>query len=321
MRRVILFLLMLIGYSAKSQTLVATTVSIAGKYAFISGLPNGQRWYSGNWKDSLNVYPLQSSISTVGFSGQYNDLISKPTLFDGDYNSLTNKPTIPTNNNQLTNGSGYITKSQGDTYYKAISYVPGWSEITGKPSFFSGDYNDLTNKPTIPTNTNQLTNGAGFITKTDGDGYYKPIGYNPAWTDVTGKPTFATVSTSGSYNDLSNKPTIPATQVNSDWNANSGLAQILNKPSIKRIETYTGTTNASGIYTVTYANAFSSKPKVLVSYEGANNKNNVFVSASSTTGFTITATQYNAISALGFEVLAGAPTALTSATVNVIVIE
>lgn len=30
-----------------------------------------------------------------------------------------------------------------------------------------------------------------------------------AWNDVTGKPTFATVATSGSYNDLSNKPTIP----------------------------------------------------------------------------------------------------------------
>lgn len=30
-----------------------------------------------------------------------------------------------------------------------------------------------------------------------------------AWTDITGKPTFATVATSGSYNDLSNKPTIP----------------------------------------------------------------------------------------------------------------
>lgn len=28
----------------------------------------------------------------------------------------------------------------------------------------SGSYNDLSNKPTIPTNTNQLTNGAGFIT-------------------------------------------------------------------------------------------------------------------------------------------------------------
>ena len=37
---------------------------------------------------------------------------------------------------------------------------------------------------------------------------------------------------SGSYNDLTNKPTIPAAQVNSDWNASSGVAQILNKPTI-----------------------------------------------------------------------------------------
>lgn len=31
-----------------------------------------------------------------------------------------------------------------------------------------------------------------------------------AWTGVTGKPTFATVATSGSYNDLKNKPSIPS---------------------------------------------------------------------------------------------------------------
>lgn len=123
------------------------------------------------------------------------------------------------------------------------------------------------------------------------------------------------------YALVKNKPTIPAAQVNSDWNSVSGVSQILNKPTIKRIETYTGTTNGSGTYTVTYGTAFGSKPKVLVSYEGSNNKANVFVSSSSTTGFTITTTQYNAITALGFEVLAGAPTALTGATVNVIVIE
>ncbi|MGB8064574.1 MAG: hypothetical protein WCF26_21985 [Candidatus Sulfotelmatobacter sp.] len=41
----------------------------------------------------------------------------------------------------------------------------------------------------------------------------------------------ATVAISGSYNDLSNKPTIFAPQINSDWNATSGVAQILNKPA------------------------------------------------------------------------------------------
>lgn len=44
--------------------------------------------------------------------------------------------------------------------------------------------------------------------------------------------SLAKVATSGSYNDLSNKPTIPAEQVNADWNATSGKAQILNKPTI-----------------------------------------------------------------------------------------
>lgn len=52
----------------------------------------------------------------------------------------------------------------------------------------------------------------------------------------------ATVATSGSYNDLSNKPSIPAAQVNSDWNASSGVAQILNKPNLATVAT-------SGSYT------------------------------------------------------------------------
>lgn len=53
--------------------------------------------------------------------------------------------------------------------------------------------------------------------------------------DISGKADkslLATVAISGSYNDLSNKPTIPAEQVNADWNATSGKAQILNKPTI-----------------------------------------------------------------------------------------
>lgn len=46
------------------------------------------------------------------------------------------------------------------------------------------------------------------------------------------KVTLAKVATSGSYDDLSDKPSIPAEQVNADWNATSGKARILNKPTI-----------------------------------------------------------------------------------------
>lgn len=52
----------------------------------------------------------------------------------------------------------------------------------------------------------------------------------------------AAVAFSGSYNDLDNKPAIPAPQVNSDWNAPSGVAQILNKPTLATVAT-------SGSYT------------------------------------------------------------------------
>jgi len=45
------------------------------------------------------------------------------------------------------------------------------------------------------------------------------------------------------YNNLTNKPTIPAAQVNADWNAASGIAQILNKPTIVSSQwTTSGTT-------------------------------------------------------------------------------
>lgn len=78
----------------------------------------------------------------------------------------------------------------------------------------------------------------------------------------------ATVATSGDYDDLSNKPTIPAAQVNSDWNASSGVAQILNKPTLATVAT-------SGSY-----NDLSNKPS-LSGYQTTSNLV-TSVSASST---------------------------------------
>lgn len=49
---------------------------------------------------------------------------------------------------------------------------------------------------------------------------------------IKNKPTLSIVATSGSFNDLTDKPTIPDAQVNSDWNAESGISQILNKPQM-----------------------------------------------------------------------------------------
>lgn len=54
---------------------------------------------------------------------------------------------------------------------------------------------------------------------------------------IKNKPSLAAVATSGNYNDLNNKPSIPASQVNSDWNASSGIARILNKPNLAPVAT------------------------------------------------------------------------------------
>ena len=67
-------------------------------------------------------------------------------------------------------------------------------------------------------------------------------------------PNLADVAFSGDYEDLSNKPTIPAEQVNADWNATSGKAQILNKPTIPK-GTITGVSaNGTSVATSGVAN-------------------------------------------------------------------
>lgn len=58
-----------------------------------------------------------------------------------------------------------------------------------------------------------------------------------AWGDITGKPSFAAVATSGSYNDLSNKPTIPSTYA---WSAITGKPTTLSGYGIT--DAYTAST-------------------------------------------------------------------------------
>ena len=88
-------------------------------------------------------------------------------------------------------------------------------------------YNDIATVSQIPTTTGELTNDSGFITSAALNGYatedwVNQKGYltSVAWGDITGKPALSTVATSGSYNDLSDKPTIPTatSQLDNDSN-------------------------------------------------------------------------------------------------------
>lgn len=138
------------------------------------------------------------------------------TLDASDVGALPDTTTIPSKTSQLTNDSGFITSSS------LSSYVPTSRTVNGKAlssniSLTASDVGALPDTTHIPTDPVQSD-----WTETD----TSSLAY------IKNKPSLATVATSGSYTDLSDKPTIPAAQVNSDWNASSGVAEILNKPSI-----------------------------------------------------------------------------------------
>jgi len=63
----------------------------------------GQRIFNEAYHPNADTLTTARTIAGTSFNGSAN--------IDISYNNLTNKPTIPTNNNQLTNGAGYITSS------------------------------------------------------------------------------------------------------------------------------------------------------------------------------------------------------------------
>ena len=189
------------------------------------------------------------SLATVATSGSYNDLSDKPTI---------------TNVSGVNDGTNWTSLTIGSDTYGLGGGSSGpvnWSDILNKPTFAtvatSGSYNDLSDKPTIPTKTSQLDNDSNFITNAALTGYatetwVEQKGYltSVAWGDITDKPILSTVATSGSYNDLIDKPIIPAAQVNSDWNASSGVAQILNKPTLATVATTGAYSDLTGTPTI-----------------------------------------------------------------------
>lgn len=77
----------------------------------------------------------------------------------------------------------------------------------------------------------QTGSGSSLPDMTDQSGKYLTTdGTSASWNAL------ATVANSGSYTDLTDKPTIPAAQQQVDWNASSGITSILNKPTLSAVE-------------------------------------------------------------------------------------
>lgn len=127
---------------------------------------------------------------------------------------------------------------------------PEWDNIQNKPTFSevatSGDYDDLSNKPTIPPAQIQSD-----YTQTDSS-ELDYIKNKPDLSVYAEKTDLSTVATSGSYNDLSDKPTIPSAQIQSDYGQadTTAVDYIKNKPdlSVYALSSSLATVATSGDY-------------------------------------------------------------------------
>jgi hypothetical protein len=86
----------------------------------------------------------------------------------------------------LTNG--YLSSTDWNTFNNKSTFDGQYSSLIGAPVLAtvatSGSYADLSNTPTIPTNNNELTNGAGYTTNTgtvDGTGTANTLAI---WSDA-----------------------------------------------------------------------------------------------------------------------------------------
>ena len=131
--------------------------------------------------------------------------------FSGAYDDLTGKPAIPSRTSDLANNSGYITSSALSGYVKSVNGVtPDGSgnvtiSVSGGGSGGGGNY-------TLPTASGSTLGGvkigSGLTINTSGvlsaDVTASTLTAYAKTTDLSA------VAKSGSYNDLSNKPTIPS---------------------------------------------------------------------------------------------------------------
>ena len=203
--------------------------------------------------------PVLPTLADVAFSGDYEDLENTPTIpvvpewamsstkpsytvseIDGAQEELVSGTNIKTINNESILGSGNITIQGGGggdvNVIESITFngsaVPVDSSknaaITYSAPVTSVNGNTGAITISVPTKVSDLANDSGFITSyTETDPVFGASAaatitsaditawngkstFSGSYNDLTDKPTLF----SGDYNDLSNKPTIPTVPTN-----------------------------------------------------------------------------------------------------------
>lgn len=170
---------------------IDTDQTITGKKLFTQSLTSEKDVIAYSTGDHDIVLPIASKTALGSIKVGKNLSISEDGMLDAE-------------------AGGGITEVSwtmitGKPNFSTVSTTGSYNDLLNKPSLFNGDYYNLYNRPTIPTNTNQLTNGAGYIK--DGNSIITTLaGSGSSSKYLAGNGTFYTIS----YSELSGIPNLSA---------------------------------------------------------------------------------------------------------------
>lgn len=165
----------------------------------------------------LNYTDLK--VNSSGGSGDLSNYYTKGET-DSQIKKSIDKIKVPTKVSELSNDAGYLTQHQD------ISNLATKSELSAVENKIPAAYELPTASATTLGGVKvgsglSITNG---VLSATGGGVADSV----EWSKVQNKPNFANVATSGDYNDLSNKPTIPSvTGLASEAYVNEKVAAIV----------------------------------------------------------------------------------------------
>ncbi len=152
-----------------------------------------------NISDSLSIYvtPSQLKSSTDGLRTTNQAVANLSGINTGDESATSIKTKLGV--------SGFFSGSYNDLTNKPSLFSGAFSDLTGKPNLFGGSYLDLTNKPNIFSGAYADLIGKPILFSGNyNDLINKPFIFSGSYYDLSDKPTLF----SGSYSDLANKPTL-----------------------------------------------------------------------------------------------------------------